>query len=426
MTAAEESPSATSSQRMQSMSIESRVTALELFFDLVFVFALTQVTALLAADTSTLGLVRGLLVLALIWWCWVGFAWLSNVVKADEGLTRVIMFAAMTAMFILALCVPEAYLDAPGGLTGPVVLAGCYLVVRLLHFAALWVAAAEVADGALRRQLLKFLPSVMGSSALLLLAANLTGPDMQNWLTLVWVAVVVVDYGGTILAGSSGWRLSAPAHFAERHGLVIIVALGESIVSIGVAVAEVQVSIPIIVAAMLGLIIAGCIWWAYFDVVARVAESVLTQAPEELRSRLARDAYSYLHLPMVAGIVLLALGLKKIVYHVGQPNADLLEPLKFIEASPLYGGVALYLLAHLAFRWRNVRTLSRQRLIAALAIIGALPLTAILPALGSLGLLTFCMVALISYEAIHYAEFRAEVRRAESDLLATTNTERPR
>ncbi|MGL5828126.1 MAG: low temperature requirement protein A, partial [Angustibacter sp.] len=294
------------------------------------------------------------------------------------------------------------------------------------HFAALWVAAGEVSDGALRRQLLKFLPSVIGSSALLLWAAQLTEPRMQNWLTAVWIAVVLVDYGGTILAGSSGWRLAAPAHFAERHGLVIIVALGESIVAIGVAVAEVPVSIPIICASMLGLIIAGCIWWAYFDVVARVAESILIQTPDARRSRLARDSYSYLHLPMVAGIVLLALGLKKILGNVGETGADLSAPMAAIEAVPLFGGVALYLVAHLAFRWRNVRTLSRQRLVAAVVILAALPLTPYLPALSSLALLTTCMVGLIGYEAVHYAEFRAQVRKAEEEVLAAMRTERPR
>jgi len=214
--------------RILSVSEEARVTPIELFFDLVFVFAITQVAALMADDLTAHGVVRGLMVLALLWWCWVGYAWLANVVRADEGVGRVAMFGAMAAMFVLALSVPEAFEDLPGGLNGPVVLALAYLAVRLLHVAIFWLAAGD--DPNLRRQLIRFLPSLAGGTVLLLVASQLHGGAQ----TIAWAAALVADYLGTILAGASGWRLNSAAHFAERHNLIVIIALGESIVAIGV------------------------------------------------------------------------------------------------------------------------------------------------------------------------------------------------
>ena len=221
--------------RLQAVAEEDRVTQIELFFDLVFVFAITQVTALMADDLTARGVLRGLLVLSLLWWCWVGYAWLGNVVRADEGLGRVTMFAGMAAMFVMALSVPEAFVDNPeGGLSGPVVFAFAYLAVRLLHLTIFWLAAGSNLDSGLQGQLIRFAPSVLGSTALLLVASQLEGRAQ----TVTWVAVIVVDLGGTLLAGASGWRLNSAAHFAERHGLIIIIALGESIVAIGQGVAQ--------------------------------------------------------------------------------------------------------------------------------------------------------------------------------------------
>jgi low temperature requirement protein LtrA len=397
---------------IRTVSEEARVTPIELFFDLVFVFAITQVTALMAHDLSLTGLTHGMLLLALLWWCWVGYAWLGNVVQADEGLGRVAMFGAMAAMFVLALSVPEAFDDLPGGLNAPVVLAIAYLVVRVLHLVSFWLASRD--DGGLRRQLLRFAPSVIGSTALLLVAAELHGTAQ----TLVWVAVVAVDYVGTILAGASGWRLNSAAHFAERHGLIIIIALGESIVAIGVAVAALPITTPIIVVSVLGLTLAGCLWWAYFDVVAIVAENALRRAQGEVRARLARDAYSYLHLPMIAGVVLLALGLKKVQIYVGDASHHTLsEALPLLPLSTMFGGVALYLLAHVAFRYRVVRSMNMQRVVTAALLIALIPLGTRIPALAALGVVTAIMVGLIALEAVVFADARDRIRH-ESDPAA--------
>jgi low temperature requirement protein LtrA len=399
---------------IQSVSEEARVTPIELFFDLVFVFAITQVTALISHDPTTRGLVRGLLVLALLWWCWVGYAWLGNVVRADEGLGRVAMFGAMAAMFVLALSVPEAFDDLDGGLDGPVVIAFAYLAVRLLHLAIFLLASAD--DPGLRRQVWRFSPSVIGSTALLLVASTLDGSAQ----TLAWVAVLVVDYVGTILAGASGWRVYSASHFAERHGLIIIVALGESIVAIGLGVAQLPVSWPIIVASVLGLTVAGCIWWAYFDVVAILAERALRRAQGEERARLARDAYSYLHLPMIAGIVLMALGLETVLEYVGDASDHTLrEPLELLPLGALYLGAALYLLAHVAFTHRATHVVKVQRIVAAVVIVLLVPVAVDIPALAALGSLAAVLVALIALESVWFADARERIRH-ENDVVPSS------
>jgi low temperature requirement protein LtrA len=352
-----------------------------------------------------------MLVLALLWWCWVGYAWLGNVVQAEEGLGRAAMFAAMGAMFVTALSVPEAFDDLVGGLDGPMVIAFAYLAVRVLHLAMFWLAARTEDDRGLRGQLLRFAPSVFGSTAVLLVASQLSGTAQ----TLTWVAALLVDYVGTMLAGASGWRLRSASHFAERHGLIVIVALGESIVAIGVGVSNVPISWPIIAGAVLGLAVAGCLWWAYFDVVSIVAERMLRRLEGEDRTRLARDAYSYLHLPMVAGIALVALGIERVLDLVGHmSDGELSQRLPFLSLIALFGGVALFLFAHVAFKYRTWGQVSVRRSVVALLICALIPLGAELPALGALGLLTTVLVVMIASEAIRYAEVREQIRHEDA------------
>ncbi|HEX5949749.1 MAG TPA: low temperature requirement protein A [Actinomycetota bacterium] len=386
----------------------ARVTPIELFFDLVFVFSLTQVTALMAGDLTGRGIVRGMLVLAVLWWSWTGYAWLANVVQAEEGLGRVAMFGAMAAIFVLALAVPEAFDDLPGGLPGPIVVALAYLAVRVLHVAMFVLASDE--DPELRRQVWRFSPSAFGGAAVLLVASQLDGTAQ----TLAWVAALIVDYVGTILGGASGWRLRSASHFAERHGLIVIVALGESIVAIGVGVAHVPISWPIVVASVLGLTVAATLWWSYFDVVAIVAERVLRRAEGERRARLARDAYSYLHLPIVAGVVLAALGIEQVLHGVAEDSLGLSEPLAMLPLAALYWGVAVFLLALSAFKYRTWRSLAVRRVVVAVLVIALGPLAAELPALAALGLLSAVLVAMVASEAVRYLEVREAIRHEEA------------
>jgi low temperature requirement protein LtrA len=219
---------------------------------------------------------------------------------------------------------------------------------------------------------------------------------------VLWGVAIVLDVGGPFLFGTEGWKL-VPGHFAERHGLIVLIALGESIVALGVG-AQAGIDAGVVAAAVLGVAVAATIWWLYFDVVALVAERRLGRAAVgREQNELARDSYSYLHLPMVAGIVLVALGLKTTLAHVG-------EPLHLVPAAALLGGSAMYLLAHVAFRLRNMRTLSRQRLLCALALLALVPAAVRLPALATLALLAAILTVLISYEALRFAEARDRIR----------------
>jgi low temperature requirement protein LtrA len=384
---------------------QASVTPLELFFDLVFVFALTQVTAFMADELSWHGILRGALVMMLLWWAWTGYAWLASVASAEERPIKLVLLTGMAAMFVLALCIPEAFDDLPGGLTGPVVLAICYLLFRVMHFVMFLIIARE--DAGLRSQLLRFAPSVFISSMVLLVASQFEG-----WLqTGLWMLALVADYLGTALAGFSGWRLPAPGHFSERHGLIIIVALGESFVAIGVGVAQEPISWVIVIASVLGLILASALWWAYFDVSALLGEHALATEPVETRARLARNAYSFAHLPLVLGIVLVAFGLKEVLLYVSDSSEhSLIDPLPGVALAALVGGVVLYLLGHVVFKWLTVHTASVVRLAAAGALLLTIPLIAGQPALVQLGIVAFLVACAVLVESVLFAESRRKIR----------------
>jgi low temperature requirement protein LtrA len=391
--------------RFQATDDGHRVTTLELFFDLVFVFAFTQVTQLMAGTPTAVGGLRGLVLLSLLWWAWCSYAWLGNQAHAEEGIVRVTMLMAMAAMFVVALAIPESFSDLPGGLFDPAVLAIAYVLVRALHLGCYFVAAGE--DRGLRRQLgLTAIP--VAAAGCLLVAGGIVGPPYQ---TLLWALALVVDYAGIWLAGSSGWRLNSPAHFAERYGLIVIVAIGESVVALGVGVNENPISVPVLVGATLGFVVSGCLWWLYFDVSAHVAEECLEQAQGEERSRLARDAYTYLHFPIVVSVIFLALGLKKTLQYVADSDHHhLTDALTGLPLIGLYAGPALYLLAHVGFRARNTGAWNRPRTVAAAILMALLPLGWRIPALASLGVVAAVLVGLIAYELVVFGEHREEIR----------------
>jgi low temperature requirement protein LtrA len=377
---------------------EERVTALELFFDLVFVLAITQCTALMASEPTWQGLAKGLAVLAVLWWSWVGYAWLTSVVDPEEGIVRLVIFAAMAGLLVVALCVPEAFDDHA------LLFACAYGVVRFSQIALFLVASRD--DPALRQSVVGLAGGTALGVGLLVAAAFLDGAAQGA----LWALAILLDMGEPYLFGSEGWRL-APGHFAERHGLIVIIALGESIVAIGVG-AEVGVGAGVVVAAVLGIAVAAALWWLYFDVVALVAQRRLVQAsPGREQNEMARDSYSYLHFPMVAGIVLLALGLKKTIGDVG-------EPLELVPAAALLGGSSLYLLAHVAFRLRNLHTLNRQRLVCAVLLLVLIPAAVELPALATLSIVAVLFSVLIAYETIRFAAARDRIRHQLASELA--------
>jgi low temperature requirement protein LtrA len=367
-----------------------RVTPLELFFDLVFVLALTQCTTLIERTPTWEGVLKGLFVLGVLWWSWGGYAWLTSVVDPEEGAVRLAMFAAMAAFLVAALCVPGAFGSEA------LLFACAYAVVRAAHIALFMIASRE--DAALRRSVLGLSVSTAIGVGLLL-AAGFADGGLQLAL---WGLALLLDLGGPFLFGVEGWKL-VPGHFAERHGAIVIIALGESIVAIGIG-ARATIGAGVVAAAVLGMIVAAAMWWAYFDVVAIVAARRLARAaPGRERNEIARDSYSYLHLPMVAGIALIAVGIKRTLLAVD-------EPLALVPAAALLGGGAMYLLAHVAFRLRNMRSLSLRRLVCAVVLIALVPVGTALPALATLGILAGALVALIAYEALRYADVRERVR----------------
>ena len=367
-----------------------RVTPLELFFDLVFVLALTQCTQLMADQPTWEGVAQAMLILAVLWWSWGGYAWLTSVINPEEGAVRIAMFAAMAAFLVVALCVPDAF-----GYLG-LLFAGAYAVVRIAHIALFWIASRDDPD--LRSAVGYLAMSTAVGVGLLVVASQLDGVAQGA----IWGLAIVLDYAGPYFLGASGWRL-VPEHFAERFGLIIIIALGESIVAIGAGVTG-DVTGGIVVAAILGVTLAAMMWWAYFDVVALVATRRLASIEDRReQNETARDSYGYLHGPMVAGIILVALGLKKTI-------GDIDEPLKIVPAFALIGGFAIYLLSHVAFRWRNVHTLNRRRFALGIGLFALLPLAVDVPALATLAIVTAVACLLITYEAVRYAEDRDRVR----------------
>jgi low temperature requirement protein LtrA len=369
---------------------DASVKPLELFFDLVFVLALTQCTQLMADDPSWEGLARGLLVLGVMWWSWVGYSWLTSVVDPEEGLVRFAIFGAMAALLVVALCVPEAFGDL--GL----LFACAYFVVRMGQVVLLY--SAGRGDPNLRRSVTGLaVGTLIGTS--ILIVASFTDGVLQGCL---WALALALDVGEPYLFGSEGWKL-APRHFVERHGLIIIIALGESIVAIGAGV-EGEVDAGVVAASVLGVGVAAALWWLYFDIVALVAERRLTNAePGREQNEIARDSFSYLHFPMVAGIVLVALGMKKTLGHVE-------DPLKVEVATAMLGGTAIYLLAHVAFRWRNVQRLNVARLVCAAVLLALIPLATEIASLATLAIVLALLAALIAYETVHFADLRERLR----------------
>jgi low temperature requirement protein LtrA len=375
-----------------------RVTPLELFFDLVFVLAITQCTALMSAEPSVPGLVRGLLVLGMLWWSWVGYAWLTSVIDPEEGGVRLVMFGAMAALLIVSLCVPEAF----GELA--LVFALAYGALRAAHI-ALFMLASPGDDG-LRHAVISLALSTAVAVALLIAASFFDGLAQGA----LWALALFLDMAGPYLFDASGWRL-VPEHFAERHGLIVIIALGESIVAIGVGAAG-ALTFGIGAAAVLGVALSAALWWTYFDVVAIISARRLVDAePGRVQNAMARDSYSYLHLLLVAGIVLVALGLKTTIGHID-------EHLHAEPAFALLGGVALYLLGLVAFRYRHVHTVNRRRLGLAAVLLLLVPVATELPALATLAVVNLLIWALVAYETRGYGEARSRLRRPQPETAA--------
>jgi low temperature requirement protein LtrA len=373
-----------------------RVTPLELFFDLVFVLAITQCTGLMSHDQTWSGLVQGLLILAVLWWAWVGYAWLTSVIDPEALAIRGVIFVAMAALLIVSICVQEAF----GNLALTFALG--IGVFRAAHIALFLLAGAEAEDEDLRHSVIGLGISTAIAVGILVLASFFDGLAQGA----LWALAIILDMGGPYFFGSEGWKL-VPGHFAERHGLIVIIALGESIVAIGVG-ASGHLNPGIGTAAVLGVFLAAALWWTYFDVVALISARRLGEAePGREQNDLARDSYSYIHLLLVAGIVLMALGMKVTIGH----HSDQLEA---VPAFALLGGLAIYLLGLVCFRYRHVRTINRHRLGLAIVLLLLVPVATGVPALISLAAGVVLIWAMIAFEHRGYGPSRDQLRREAS------------
>jgi low temperature requirement protein LtrA len=371
---------------------EHRVTPLELFFDLAFVFAFTQVTRLLVEDPTWGGVLRGMLVLAALWWAWSGYAWLTSTIDADEGGVRLAVLASAATMLGVALAVPGAFGD------DALFFACAFLLVRVLHLGL--YAHVSRDDPDLRGALLRLVPSELLGGSLLVVAAFLEG-DAR---IAVWLVALAVDYGGPMVLDLEGWRI-APEHFAERHGLIVLIALGESVIAIGIG-AGLELVPKVMLGVAVGMVVVSGLWWLYFDVAAIFGRDRLVAAAGVDQVRLAVTAYSYAHLPMVAGIVLFAFGLEETLHHLG-------DPLDAVHAVALCGGVGLYLLAHVVFLLRLTHRVFRRRTIGAAACFALIPVALAVPASAALALVAAVCAFVVAYEAIRHRAHRVTVRHPE-------------
>ncbi|OBJ52385.1 low temperature requirement protein A [Mycobacterium sp. 1423905.2] len=340
---------------------------LELFFDLVFTFAMSQVTQLMLHDLSPSGFGRAALALLAVWWAWVGYTWLINTFDSQGVRHQAVVIGAMAAMLVAATALPMAFSS------GALVFGIALLVVRLIHVTK-FVVYAKNEDTEMRRSFLRIAPAFVAAPSCIVAAAFVDTPGRE----LLWMAAAVIDYGAPAVFGLGGFRVS-PSYFVSRHGSIIIIALGEAIVELGAGATDLHRA-EVIVALVLGVAIMATFWWTYFGL-AGGAEQRLQQVTGDERARLARDAYSYLHLPMVAGVMLFAVGAHAAV-------AQAAAPLPLLPAVALAGGMALFYLSDVAYRWRDHHQVPIDRAVTGFAAAAVLPVLMDLPAIAALGVLT--------------------------------------
>jgi low temperature requirement protein LtrA len=335
---------------------EKRASSLELFFDLVFVFAITQVSTLLREKPTLGGLVEGGLLLFMLWWTWSQYTWTTNWTGTDRLPLRLALIGAMGGSLLMAKTVPDAFGDG-----GPW-FGWEYLSVRLFAGAIYWIGARH--SPSQRAALLTFLPLSLVAPLLVVGGGYLTGSARLG----LWALAMAVDFASAAAAGRGTWEVD-PGHFAERNGLFVIIALGESIVAIGLGASQAERTSGLLLALVVAFLGAAALWWSYFDRAARAAEEYLKEVQGQERGRFARDAYTLLHFPVVLGIVLYAVGAEEVVAH---PGSLLAAEFRFA----LTAGVGLLMLAMVAGSYRAVRRLPIERLVlvtvlAALTVVGS-------------------------------------------------------
>jgi low temperature requirement protein LtrA len=368
---------------------EQRATWLELFFDLVYVFAITQLSRGLLADPSAVGLLHTGFLLLVVWWAWINTTWMANWFDPEAVPVRLVLIGGMLASLLMAVAVPASF-------TGDGLLfAGAYVALQVgRNIFNVVVADKDSEYAASFRRLLAW---SLGSAPLWIAGAMLEG----NGRVVLWTAALAMDYAAPSLRywtpglGSSTfeeWAIEG-AHFAERFQLFVIIALGESIVVTGTTASSAGARAEIVIALVVCFLGSAALWWLYFDRIAGFAQARMRDAGED-SGQLGRDAYTYLHIPIVAGIVLAAVGDELAIAHPG-------DDASMFGSFAIVGGPALYLLGHLLFRFRMVKRTSKPWIVALLVLSALVPVGASvqIPMLALAGTSTLVLVLLLVYDA---------------------------
>jgi low temperature requirement protein LtrA len=360
-----------------------RATPVELFFDVVYVFGFTQVTHLMTESAGPIGVLQGLAVFGVLWWSWASYAWLANQVHTGYGLGRAGILGAVVLVFVTSLAIPAAFPEHPAGLAGPMLFVAGFIGFTLTYTVVTVLAAA--ADPALRRQAIV----TMGVTIVPVSAALVTGVLVGGVAQLVlWLTAVVIE-GVTVWLTSHGgvWRVPSATHYAERHQLVIILALGESVISIGTGASGHPLGAGVVTGAVLAVALAIAMWWIYFHDLATAARAAVASRDGASRAALATSG-TYLHAGIVAGILIVASGLEK-----AMENVEAAHALGWFGAATIGAGLAGYLATTTAYRWRMTGRLTRAGVIAALLAVLCVPGLAALPV--PVALLTVVVLCLI-------------------------------
>lgn len=348
-----------------------RVDPIEVFFDLVFVFAITQVGDLFISYSNFKGALTSLLLLAVLWWLWGAYAWLTNAVIDHDLMSRSIILTATAGMLVAGIAVPHAF-----G-TAAVEFVLCYILVRALHV-LLYLRANK---GVNRDAILRLVPGGV-TAALLLLAAIFVPFPIR---VVLWAVAVAVDYGTPLVTGVGGFAV-APGHFVERHSLVVLIALGESVTAIGIGVDRIRPTVSVFAALLSAFCAIAALWWIYFYQEMRPIEAAMARARGPALAHLARDTFSYLHFLLFAGIILVSVTIVPVIEHPG-------APIHGADQVSLGGGGALLLLAFAGMRRRCGGQVRYGFLLGAAGAVGLGLLSAVLPRLAALGALALILLA---------------------------------
>ncbi|MFC0506481.1 low temperature requirement protein A [Micromonospora costi] len=410
--------------RPSPVSAHGGVTRAELFLDLVFVFAFINVAALMSARSHQDALVQGGLVLLLLWRSWAGYAWVGNLVRLDRGSLPVAVFLVATAILLVAVVIPEVFADRRGGLSGPLVFVVGFLAVRAGALLIIAVAYRGRVDPSATPARRAWPPLALSASLLLcgvLLPNRLSSVPHVELLQLLFFALAtVIDYLGLRAVGVGSVQLTSVRHWAERHSLVMLMALGETIISIGTSrgfVGDKPITWSVLLGSVLGLVVVAFLWWAYFDIAALDAERALESTSGPSRARLARDAYTLLHLPMIGGLILVSFGLK---HALGATEPGTAKEWGPAELSALYGGVVLYLIGLVAFEWRTVRRIGRGPVLGIVLVALLMPVARQATAVVSLGILAGALVCLV---LAHVTVLRRRHRRLHGVVAVSAGRE---